>query len=275
MPKKLPVNEIISLTRQGYTDADIIKYLRSQGYNSIEINDAINQAKIKMELAKTAGIEYSPEAEEMPQVAMPEGYVPEAETEAETEEMRPSIMEQEEAVPEEIYAPVPTAEAEEAETEGKAEYAPAPTEEVPIEYYPPTVYPETAPTEAIEELAEEIINEKWEEFKAKIGDISELKSYIESRLKQIEDRVKRLEMNFDKIQLSVMGQVQQYSREIKSLGTEMQALEGAFSNILQPLVSSVKELKELTEEIKEKKPVTKKIEKVVKKLEEKEKIKKK
>ncbi|MEM2954860.1 MAG: hypothetical protein QW625_02855 [Candidatus Nanoarchaeia archaeon] len=275
MPKKVPVNEVLKLTRQGYTDADIIKYLRSEGYSSIEINDAINQAKIKMELARTAGMEeeFAPASEgyevEGAAEEMPE-YVPETEAVPE-EEMIPSIME-EGAAPEEVYAPEAVAEAPAP--------APAPTEEVPTEgYYPsyaPGVYEAAAaaaPTEAIEELAEEIINEKWEEFKAKIGDVAELRSYIESRLKQIEDRVKRLEIAFDKVQLTMMSQVQASGREVKMLGSQMQAMQGAFSQILQPLVSSVKELRELSEEMKTKatKPVAKKIEKAVKKLEETEK----
>lgn len=206
--KKVPVKEVISLSKQGYGDADIIQYLREQGYSATAINDAMNQAKIKLELERTAGGEYESE-----------------------EEMEPSIMSRETE-----EAPTPTGEAEEAA--------------YPSQYYAG----KSASAEAIEEIAEEIINEKWQEFKAKAGDISELRSYIESRLRSIEERIKRLEIAFDKIQTAMIGKVQEYGKDIKSLGSEMQALEGAFSKILQPLAGSVKELREVTEEMKKPKP---------------------
>lgn len=258
MPKKVPVNEVIALSRQGYTDADIIKYLRSEGYSSTEINDAVNQAKIKIELARTARMEAMPEGYEDYSEETGEAF-PEVEEEETTpeelapeEELRPSIMEQEEAPLEEVYAP-------EAEV-------PAPGEEAPTEAaggagYPAYGYGEAyygapalaAPAEAVEELVEEIINEKWEEFKAKVGDISELKRHIESRMKQLDDRIRRLELGFDKIQMTMMSQIQASGREVKTLETEVRAMQGAFSNILQPLVSSVKELREVSEEMKAKK----------------------
>ncbi|MCX8193946.1 MAG: hypothetical protein N3G19_01105 [Candidatus Pacearchaeota archaeon] len=263
MPKKVPVDVVLKLTRQGYNDAEIIKYLRSEGYSATEINDAINQAKIKMELARTAGMEPEeaiPEAE-----AYPEEY---AEEEMLGEEMQPSIMEEEYAPAPEVAAPGAYPEGYTPEYVEEGEYtpvpsaeAPAPAEEAPMTMAPgaaPEAYPAyyyqpttTTPAEAVEELAEEIINEKWEEFKAKVGDISELKSHIEARFKNIEDRMKRLESSFDKVQMNVTTQTQQSIRDVKALGTEFEALQQVFSQIMQPLMSSVKELRELTEEIKE------------------------
>jgi len=274
MPKKIPVNEVLKLSRQGYTDADIIKYLRSEGYSSIEVNDAVNQAKIKQELEKTAGVEGG-EFEGMEESPVPseeysETPVDESETgEAGEEEiaegeMQPSIMEQggEEQEVQEEYAPeAPAPEYQEAEAPAPQEYA---------QPYPYSYGAAAAPTsnEAVQELAEEIINEKWEEFKTKLGNMSELKRYTESKLKQVEERVKRIELNFDKVQLGIMGQVKQYGSRIDSLDAEVQALQSAFSQILQPLVSSVKELRDVSDEIKTKKtrtPATKaKVEKLKK-----------
>ena len=218
MPKKkISVDELINLSKQGYTDADIIRYLREEGYSPNEINDAMNQAKIKMELAETAGMEtYAPEPAEA------------------SEEMTPSIMSQSQPQGEVYYAPP---QATQAPTEG--------TEGYPYNY---PSYP--ASTESMEELAEEIIKEKWDEFKKKTGDIAEFKRYIESRLKSLDDRLKRLERAFDKLQTATMERVQEYGRGIKSLGTEIQALEGAFGKVVKPLSGSVKELRELSEEMK-------------------------
>ena len=269
MAKKVPVNDVIKMTKQGYTDADIIKYLRGEGYSSTEINDAVNQAKVKLELARTAGIEEyglggiegeaGEELEEAPMPSMPGEYeeaVPEQPQEIieeegamPGEEMMPSIMEQEEVPAEETYAPeVPMPE----ET-----YAPAPSEAGYAEYpYEAAAAAVPAGTEAIEELTEELINEKLEEFKTKIGNVSELKSHFESKLKQVETRMKKVEMSLDKIHLGVVEQVKQYGHKIDDLKTEIEILQNTFSQILQPLISSAKELREVSEEVKKKKVKT-------------------
>lgn len=233
MAKKVPVNEVLKLSKQGYTDADIIRYLREEGYKPTEINDAMNQAKIKLELAGMAGMEAEITA------PMPSEYA-----EAAKEEMAPSIMAHEAAAPEAAYYP----------TEAPTEASQAPLAETP-EGYPYTypTYPAAAPaptTESMEEIAEEIINEKWREFVGKVGDVVEFRRYIESRMKSIEDRIRRLEQAFDKLQAATMEKVREYGRDVKALGTEIQALEGAFGKVVEPLSTSVKELRELSEEMK-------------------------
>lgn len=275
MPQKTLVNDVLKLSKQGYTDADIIKHLRSEGYSSREINDAINQAKVKMELTKGVGTEGRIRRElggiagmEIPVLEEGEydniGEVPEAEAletseEVAEDEMMPSIMEQEEAEAlSDEYAPEYT-ESEVPAPGEEYEYTEAPAMDVeaaPSEIYPYPYEAKPASTEVMEELAEEIINEKWDEFKAKVGDITELRSSIESKLKQMENRIKRLELAFDKVQLGVVSQIKQYGSKIESLSSEIQALQRAFSQILQPLISSVKELREISEEVKTKKTKT-------------------
>lgn len=249
MAKRVPVKEVLKLSKGGYSDADIIRYLRGQGYSPTQINDAMNQAKIKLELAETAGVEPSYEdygsepAESAEQEATEQGAAgPEAAGSAAGAGagMTPSIMTSQTPAP--STAPLPSAEAP-AEQGGEA---------YPYQY--PSTYgnQQNPSAESMEEIAEEIINEKWQEFKKEVGDIKELKTYFESRLKDLTDRVKRLETSFDKLQAATMGHVQEYGRNVKNLGAEMQALEGSFSKILNPLVGSVKELRELSKGMKEK-----------------------
>jgi len=269
--KKVPIDEILNMSSQGYTDADIIKYLRSEGYSATEINDAINQAKVKQELARTAG---AGEEEEFPlpeEQAEGEEYVGEEGAEAETgEEMEPSIMGQEEQavgeeyVGEEGQAPE-YAEAELPEAPAAEGYAPAPEAEQAYPY----AYAKPSSTEAMEELAEEIINEKWQEFKTKTGDVGELKTKIESRIRQIDDRLRKLESAYIKLQTAVVAQIKQSNEQVKGMSSEVDVLQNTFSQILQPLISSVKELRDLTEEIKGKKTkiASEKLETAMEKLE--------
>jgi hypothetical protein len=196
------------------SDDEIIRTLVERGHTPVEILDAFNRLKLK-----------------------PSGGGKEG--------LKPSIMQQDLSVP----TPAPTA----AVTEAEAAEAP----QVEAAAYYPYAYPTTQvqpqtriDTETIEEITEEIVSEKWQEFKSKIGDISEWKLYMENRTKGIDDRLKRLELSMDKLQAALLGKVQEYGQNIKDLGAEVQSLETAFSKVLDPLLTNIKELSKITEQLK-------------------------
>jgi len=200
--------------QKSMSDDDIIRTLVEKGYTPLEISEAFNQAKLKQSLGG--------------------------------KELMPSIMQQEVSAP----APMPLQlQPQEASPEAAAYYPYAyPTQPQPAQ---PS---QKIDMETIEEIAEEIINEKWQEFKSKIGDISEWKLYIEGKIKGLDDRLKRLELSMDKLQAALLGKVYEYGQNIKDLGTEVQSLEMAFSKVLDPLITNIKELSKLTEELKKSKP---------------------
>jgi len=57
MGRPVPTNVIIEMNKRGFSDFDIIRYLRGKGYTPVEINDAMNHAKVKMELTRNAAEE--------------------------------------------------------------------------------------------------------------------------------------------------------------------------------------------------------------------------
>lgn len=75
------VDKIIKLARQGYTDAQIIKILKEQGYTPKDINDALNQAKIKLEMNKTIEIP-TPSSYNEEDQGYEEDYIPEVNQES-------------------------------------------------------------------------------------------------------------------------------------------------------------------------------------------------
>jgi hypothetical protein len=221
MPRKttyVPIREVLQLARQGYNDSSIIKKLKEEGYTPRQINDAFNQAKIK------------------------------AAADTEEEKMEPSIMTSGE---EEVMAPTPAPssgyEYTGYETGAGGEM---PAEQAPLEEYnypQATQFPtyESRPsTEVIEELAEEIINEKWRDFKTRAGDFGALSKIFEKRLKSLALRMKKQEDMIDRIQSSVLLRVRDYGAELKNLRAEIRALELAFSKILEPLVNNIRKLEE-------------------------------
>lgn len=228
-----PTEIVLNMQKEGKSDAEIVAALTERGLKPAQISEALNQAKIKQAVeAKVA---------EKAKAAEKEAKVKETEERG----LAPSILTTKEGE----VAPIPSAPIEEV----------APSAVTPKEVtYPYEEYAEAAPaaaadTEVIEEIAEEIVNEKWEEAKTKISSLIEWKDYAENRLKSVDERMRRIESALDKMQAALLGEVGKYGQTVKSLGTEMRSLEGAFSKILSPLVTNIKELERITGKLKPRK----------------------
>jgi len=105
-------------------------------------------------------------------------------------------------------------------------------------------------TERIHEISEAIVNEKWEEFISKIGDLPIWKERVNSNIIGIKQELIRTQERFDNLEKAVLGKVGEYGKGIEEIHTEMKALEKVFEKILEPLVSNVKELDRITEKMK-------------------------
>ncbi len=138
------------------------------------------------------------------------------------------------------------------------------TEEIPETNYAETSYAPTtdystqeysAPqpgldSERIHEVIEAIVEEKWEEFAGKAGNIVVWKEKVNNDVIAIKQELLRLEENFKALQNAVLGKVRDYDEGIRGVHTEMRALEKVFEKILEPLSSNIKDLNRVTEELK-------------------------
>jgi len=104
--------------------------------------------------------------------------------------------------------------------------------------------------EALHELVEAVVNEKFDEFMSNVGNIALWKEQVTSTLISVKQEVIRVEERFGQLQQSVLGRVKQYDESMRTVHTEMKAFEKVFEKILDPLVSHVKELGKITEELK-------------------------
>lgn len=106
--------------------------------------------------------------------------------------------------------------------------------------------------ETIEQIAESIVNEKWEDLMSSVGNIAIWKEKIQTDIRSIKQELIRVEERFENLQKAILGRVEEYHKTISTVGTEMKALEGVLERILQPLVSNIKELSRITEDLKKK-----------------------
>lgn len=225
-----PTEIVLKMQKEGKSDAEIVATLTERGLKPAQISEALNQARIKQAVEARAA--EKAKATERAKVR-----------ETEQRGLAPSILTTKEGEVETPSAPIEEV-GPEVVTPREAEY--------PYEEYVEAVPAEATDTEIIEEIAEEIISEKWEEAKAKISSLVEWKDYAESRLKNIDERMRRIESALDKMQAALLTETRKYGQTIKDLGTEMQSLEGAFSKILSPLATNIKELQRITGKLKPK-----------------------
>ncbi len=232
-----PTREVLDMQNAGMNDADIIRRLREAGYTEKDINDAFNQAKVK------TTVRAEPYATSAPAAATGELATPAPTQTAGYAEQEGGGW-QETAAPASAY---PEGYGEGygygTETEGTEGYG-----------YPQQAQAAEAYTaETFEEIAESIIEEKWQEFTEKVGDLRIWKETIDRDIERIEKRIERIEDSINSIQAAIMEKVGEYGKGVKSLGTDVKAMEKALKDIIEPLMKNVKEVKGITERIKRKK----------------------
>jgi len=110
--------------------------------------------------------------------------------------------------------------------------------------------PQASMDEQIQEVAEQIIDEKWDELTENIKLIVDWKNQVEQRISQIESNFNSLKDNFDKLHTAVIDKVSEYDTNIRSVGTNIKALEHVFQKILPGFVDNVNELSRIADKIK-------------------------
>lgn len=118
--------------------------------------------------------------------------------------------------------------------------APMPGEEQPVD-------------ERIEEIAEAIIDEKWNELVKNINKVMEWKEKTEARIVQIEQVVADIKQQFESLHQGVLGKIGQYDQNITNIGVEIKAMEKVFQKLLPAFTENVNELSRITRNVKDKK----------------------
>jgi len=99
--------------------------------------------------------------------------------------------------------------------------------------------------ERIEELAEAIIDEKWNELVKDINKVIEWKERTESRLVKIEQSMVDLKMGLESLHRGLMARISDYDKNISSVGVEIKAMEKVFQKILPSLTENVNRLERM------------------------------
>ncbi len=117
-------------------------------------------------------------------------------------------------------------------------------------YNPPQREQQPAKSEAFEEIAEHIVDEKWQEFVKEMTKMSEWKDQVNSRLDRLEQSMADVKADLDNLHRSILGKIGEYDKNLLDVGTEIKAMEKVFQKVLPTLTENVAELSRVTKIVK-------------------------
>lgn len=228
------LDQVKEMKRRGLTEEQITQQLREWGLKPLEISQALEQSNIKAAVFPEETAERPGELMQTQPSA--QGY-PEEVTEpfqTESEEMQLSVMNQAQIPQEPMFQ----------------QRAEQPTEEAPEYIYPTPQsyedYPEYQPYQAemapeiITEIAESIVEEKTFKIKREINSIKNFQETAERKIKNIDERLKKIEEIIERLQASILGKIGSYGQNLQDIKKEMETMQQSFSKALPSLVEQGK-----------------------------------
>lgn len=156
-----------------------------------------------------------------------------------------------EEIPAEFLENPPPEQPMQMQPEDQTGYYPPQPPEASGNYYQPNM---PRPEERIEELAEAIIDEKWEELVKSINKMIEWKDKVDVRISKLEQEITDVRAEFDKVHQAIIGKIGDYDKNIVSIGTEIKAMEKVFQKVLPTFTENVNELNRITKGMRQKGP---------------------
>lgn len=205
------LEEVTNMKDHGMPEEEIINNLREKGISPREIRDAISQLKIKNAIS-----DY--ELEEKDVFANQE----DASLPAEQESLPPQPMQnydysQQQGYPPQGYAP----------QEGYETYSSAGID-----------------ANTVLEISEQVFSEKIKSFQKEVDSFNEFKSLNQMRIENVNERLKRIETVFDKLQMTILEKIGSYGQNLEFIKKEMNMMQDSFSKIAEPLVEKAEQKQE-------------------------------
>ncbi len=99
----------------------------------------------------------------------------------------------------------------------------------------------------IEEITEEMIDEKWDDLIKEVRKIVEWKNSVETKMQKMEGDLGKLKEDFKVLHQGVLGKVEEYDKRMQEVGTELKAVGKVFKDVVPVFTENVKELRSITQ----------------------------
>jgi len=251
------LESVMQMKQQGIPDPQIIQTLQQQGISPKEINEALSQSKIKTELVTTPNASFpgttpTEAISAQPIITPPQG-IPEnpqqmpqtfiQETPTQMQGMQPSMMTTPETPMPEV---IPTQEMRPPTMPSTPEMYPSYQAPQEMPYYEEYQPQQSADIETINDIAEQIVEEKTNTFKKQITDFVRFKDELSLEVNKINERLLRIENTFNQLQIAILGKIGDYGKDIQNIAKEMHDTQDSFSKIINPLTDNIRALQKIT-----------------------------
>jgi hypothetical protein len=108
----------------------------------------------------------------------------------------------------------------------------------------------TLMTEDLEEIANNIIEEKFNKIMSEVEKIARWKTAVEVKIADVQADIKKIERQVGETQKSIMTKVSDYNKTIRNVDTELKALSKIFEKIMPTFTTNVKELSKIVSKSK-------------------------
>lgn len=106
--------------------------------------------------------------------------------------------------------------------------------------------------EGFEQIAESIVEEKFQEHMKDLSNIAEWKDKTDEKLAGIEKSIENIQTDMNSLHKAIVGKISEYDKNLLDVGTEIKAMEKVFKKVLPEFTQNVNELSRVTKSIKKK-----------------------
>lgn len=269
-PSNIPTDKVVEMRSQGLSNNQIIQILQRDGYSLPAVFNAMNQADIKGGVdASGLAAPLSADTLQQPMSDTGGSMMPQPNQMQQQNPMMGQQM-QGQGMPQQQYGDqVPMMQDTGMMTDQDQGMDPNMQQpmdtgaQMPPDYGPQGYGPSQnmAPmgyggssfeSQRIEELAEAIIDEKWNEIVRSINKIIDWKERVEARVTKMEQQLDDMNKNFDTLHKGVLGKITDYDRNLTNVGAEIKAMDKVFQKVLPSLTENVSELSRITSGMRKK-----------------------
>jgi len=251
------LEQVMELKRRGVPENEIVGTLREQRVSPNAITEALNQAKIKSAVSSGGNVKnemepsmMSPEGAEPPPKELPtEGGISDTDLTPMPQRYQAPQLPKGGTVAQEIsneeYVPQPQGELYPGQ--GQQQYQQEPYQ--PEQYMPQEYYPQQeegystsgiSDTDTIIEITEQVFFEKIKTIQKQVEDLNEFKVLAQTKIDNISDRLKRIELNIDRLQAEILEKVGSYGRGLEGIKKEMGMMQQSFGKVVKTVVDKTK-----------------------------------
>lgn len=106
-------------------------------------------------------------------------------------------------------------------------------------------------SDEIEQLIEQVIEEKWTQLQNKILELENWKQQVEEKVNKLDQSMIDLKRSQESLQQAIVGKVGEYDKNVLEVGSQLEAMEKAFSQVLPTFTKNINELNRITQELQD------------------------